>query len=159
MFDHLLQSNQMMSPWRQLMNMAGMGVGVHSRIPFGAVNVWNNEDSALVAVALPGVDADEVELTVQDKQLTIRATRKAPVLAEGEQMIRRERESGTIERTVTLAHRVDADRVEAQFANGMLNVRLPRVEQEKPRRVTIQTTTGGNTSMASPTVTPATPAN
>ena len=138
MFEQLLQTRNL-TPWRHLMNMAGMGMGVQGRIPFGALNVWSSKDDALVAVALPGVEPDQVQLDVEENRLTIRANRTVPASVEGEQLMRREREGGAIERTVNLPHRVDVERAEASFADGMLRIRLPRVEEEKARRIEIRT--------------------
>lgn len=105
---------------------------------FPAVNLWAGPDSIAVTAELPGVAPDAVELSVKEDVLTIRGSR-AP--ASGEETLgwhRRERAYGDFQRLVQLPFRVDADRVEARFENGVLEVELHRPEEDKPRRIEIK---------------------
>lgn len=101
------------------------------------VNVWLGDNSVVVAAEMPGLSHDDIELTVQDDRLTIRGNR--PLAADDNQVAwhRRERVTGSFARTVDLPFRVDADKVEARFQNGVLAVEMQRPEQDRPRRIAI----------------------
>jgi len=101
------------------------------------VNVWLGDNSVVVAAEMPGLSHDDIELTVQDDTLTIRGER--PLTADDNQVAwhRRERAFGSCMRTVELPFRVDSDKVEARFQNGVLAVEMHRPEQDRPRRIAI----------------------
>lgn len=101
------------------------------------VNVWLGDNSVVVAAEMPGRSHDDIELTVQDDTLTIRGGR--PRAADDNQVTwhRRERATGSFARTVELPFRVDPDKVDARFLNGVLAVEMQRPEQDRPRRISI----------------------
>jgi len=101
------------------------------------VNVWLGDNSVLVTAEMPGLSHDDIELTVQDDTLTIRGER--PLASDDNQVTwhRRERVSGSFARTVELPFRVDPDKVEARFQNGVLAVQMQRPEEDRPRRIAI----------------------
>jgi len=103
---------------------------------FPAVNVYAGHDGMALIAELPGVEAGDLE--VQAHQDTLTLSGKRPFAAEkAEAYHRRERRSGTFTRTVQLPWRVDPDRIEAHFENGVLRLSLPRPEEDKPRRIAI----------------------
>ncbi|TGN18827.1 Hsp20/alpha crystallin family protein [Leptospira idonii] len=104
---------------------------------FPPVNVYTKEDEALVAALVPGLEADQIEISVKDNHLTIQGRKKAEDLAEGTEVLRREIFSGEFHRTVELPFRVNQDLVVAKYTNGVLNIHLPRREEDKPKKVTI----------------------
>ena len=104
---------------------------------YPAINVWTNEDSAVVTAELPGIVLDDIDITVEDDVLTLRGHRQ-PDEAEGVTYHRQERRYGTFLRTFRLPFRVDAGKVEATFAKGVLNLVLPRAEEDKPRKIAIK---------------------
>jgi HSP20 family protein len=104
---------------------------------YPAMNVWSDEDSALVTAELPGVDLDDIDITVEDDILTLRGVRK-PDEREGVTYHRQERRYGRFLRTLRLPFRVDAEKVEATFAKGVLNLVLPRAAEDKPRKIAIR---------------------
>jgi HSP20 family protein len=94
---------------------------------------------------LPGFEAKDIDVSVEGDTLTLRATRapdartSAPATDSNATVARRrERTHGQFVRTVQLPHAVDVERVQATFANGLLEVELPRAESDKPRRIAIQ---------------------
>ena len=102
------------------------------------VDVWANEDEVVVEAVLPGVDARDVDISVEEDVLTLRARRDAPELAEGEGVYRRERGFGEVSRRFKLPYRVDPSTVDARFAGGVLEVHLPRAAADRPRRIPVQ---------------------
>lgn len=87
---------------------------------------------------LPGIDADSIEVTVDDDVLTVGA-RRAEELAEGEKPFIRERVVGSFSRRLYLGESADADNIEASYRDGVLTVRVPLTEKAQPRKVEIRT--------------------
>lgn len=104
---------------------------------FPALNLWGNEETLHLTAEIPGVDAEALQIHVEKDVLTIRGERKTPE-DKDRQWYRRERLHGSFERSLTLPYRVDADAVDASLQNGILTLRLPRAEADKPRRITVQ---------------------
>ena len=104
---------------------------------FPAVNVWQGTDSTAVTAELPGVEPSDIDIQVKEDLLTIAGQRRAPGEA-GQTWHRRERGYGRFSRVIRLPYRVDADKVQARFENGVLQIELHRPEADKPRRIEIK---------------------
>ena len=134
-----------MNPWQetarlqQEMNRLFDNFNIGSERAFPPVNVWSNDDSALVTAELAGLDKDDLKLSVMDQKLILEGTRKAEQLKENETYHRQERGLGDFRRTIQLPFSVDENKISAQFKNGVLTVTLPRAEQDKPKRIAIAT--------------------
>ncbi|MDQ1685849.1 MAG: hypothetical protein QOC82_2586 [Frankiaceae bacterium] len=102
------------------------------------MDVIRQGDELIVRFDLPGVPTDKISLTVENHTLTVTAERHAPY-GEGEQVLVQERFDGTMTRRLRVPDWVDGERVSADYADGVLCVRLPLAEQAKPRRVEIRT--------------------
>jgi HSP20 family protein len=105
-------------------------------INYPAVNLWLGDDSVVVTAELPGLNTNDVDLTIRENTLTIHGERKTPE-AENADWHRQERVAGEFTRTITLPFRVDPDRVDARFANGVLQVEMQRPEADKPHKIKI----------------------
>jgi HSP20 family protein len=105
--------------------------------------VETGEDFVLRA-DLPGMSESDVNIELEDNVLTISGERKAEHEERKEGYYRVERASGAFSRTLTLPEGVDPERVRASFDKGVLEVRIPKPEQRKPRKVTISA--GGGAS-------------
>lgn len=101
-----------------------------------AVSVWGDENHLHVEAELPGVSEKDVEITVHDGVLTIRADRRPE---EGLAYLYNNRAFGSFERAIVLPEAVDADKVEALMTNGVLRVDLPKHEAARPRKITLKT--------------------
>jgi HSP20 family protein len=101
------------------------------------MNVWTDEDSAIVTAELPGVNLDNIDISVENDVLTLRGERQRDE-QEGATYHRRERRYGSFVRTFRVPFRVDAEQVEATFKNGVLNIVLPRAEEDKPKRISVK---------------------
>ena len=86
---------------------------------------------------LPGIDKDEVEITVEDGILTLSGERRFTEEGEEKNYRRIERAYGSFSRAFTLPSAVDAERIEASFKDGLLTVTVPKAEVAKARKITI----------------------
>jgi HSP20 family protein len=99
------------------------------------VNVFRKGDDLVVLIELAGIKKSDLEIQVKD---TLRiAGRKAVDYSEKASLHRRERLSGEFDRAVTFPIQIDADRVKAEYRNGMLALSLPRAEGDKAKSITI----------------------
>ena len=103
---------------------------------YPTLEVYANEEEALVRAALPGVKAEALELNIEGGLLSLKGERAADTAGK---VRRREQLGGRFARRVELPFEVETDKVEAAFENGVLTVRLPRVEADKPRAIEIKT--------------------
>jgi HSP20 family protein len=99
-----------------------------------AINLWETGDALVAEAELPGVQQDQLDISVVGNDLTLKVER--PELEkEGVTFHRRERPSGSFVRVVRLPTEVDANRVEAELRNGVLTVTLPKAESARPRKI------------------------
>jgi HSP20 family protein len=96
------------------------------------------KDEVVLRFDLPGIDPGSIEVTVDRGVLTVSARREEEI-AEDEQLFVRERTMGTYTRRVYLSEHLDASAVDAAYDDGVLAVRIPVLEQAKPRKVEVQT--------------------
>jgi HSP20 family protein len=102
------------------------------------LNLWGSDDHLFVEAELPGYELDDVEIFVSaDNQLSIQGERKPPQ-HEGGTWHRQERGFGNFNRMIELPEPVDADKVSAEFDNGVLTITLPKREEAKPRRIEVK---------------------
>ncbi|MDZ4727173.1 MAG: Hsp20/alpha crystallin family protein [Leptospira sp.] len=104
---------------------------------FPPINVFTREDEALVSALVPGMDIENIDISVKDNILTIHGKKNAEELAEGTEIHRREIYSGNFTRSVELPFRVNQEKVTAKYTNGVLNILLPRREEDKPKKINI----------------------
>lgn len=109
-----------------------------SATSYPAINIWADEDSALITAEIPGVSKDDLEINVTGDTLTITGERKQDELPEGARYHRRERSYGKFNRNIQLPYTVDINKVKANFINGVLEVNLPRIEAEKPKKIAVK---------------------
>ena len=104
------------------------------------VDVFTATDQAVIRAALPGVNPEDVDVSVFENTVTISAKLPTRSMPDGEQVtwLVAELGTGSFERTIRLPFQIEEEQVEAQFANGLLQLILPKVEAEKPHRVSIQ---------------------
>jgi HSP20 family protein len=96
------------------------------------------KDEVVLRFDLPGIDPGSIEVTVDRGVLTVSARREEE-FAEDEQVFVRERTMGTFTRRVYLSEHLDASAIEAAYDDGVLAVRIPVLEQARPRKVEIKT--------------------
>jgi HSP20 family protein len=106
---------------------------------FPAMNVWMNEEGAVVTAELPGVDVKDLEINVVGETLTLSGERKPLDLPKEAVVHRQERGMGKFTRTIDLPFNVDSGKVQATLEKGILRILLPRAEQDKPRKIQVRT--------------------
>jgi HSP20 family protein len=112
-----------------------------SEFEYPPINVWTSEKSARVTALLPGYDRDKIDVSIAGSTLTLKGEiAAASEKADGESYHRREREHAgrKFARTVELPFAIEADRVEASFKDGVLEVELPRSTAELPKKIAVQ---------------------
>jgi HSP20 family protein len=87
---------------------------------------------------LPGVTRDDVTISLQEDVLALEGKREPKVQEDNVNWQRRERAYGTFSRAVQLPFRVDADKVQARFNNGILEIELQRLEADRPKKIEIR---------------------
>jgi HSP20 family protein len=102
------------------------------------VDIFSTGEHELVIKAeVPGMNRDDLEITVENFTLTIRGEKKAEQTVKDEQFHRVERSYGTFSRSFALPNTVDPNRVEADYKDGVLTVKLPLREEAKPRQIKV----------------------
>lgn len=102
-----------------------------------AMDLVEGGDALVLRADLPGMTEADVAIEIKDNVLTISGERKSEHEENGESFYRAERAFGSFSRSLTLPDGVDPDAVAATFANGVLEVRVPKPAERKPHRVAI----------------------
>jgi len=105
---------------------------------FPALNIWSNEDELIITAEVPGINPEDLDLSVVGDNLTLKGERKAEEMDENARYHRQERGYGSFSRTVQLPFPVDIDKVDANFTNGVLEITMPRAEADKPRKIAVK---------------------
>jgi HSP20 family protein len=106
-------------------------------IPYPPLDLVDQDDKVVVKAALPGVDRDEVTLSVLGDTLTIAGEKKLPA-TEDVTYIRHERPHGTFRRLVDMPYSVDQSKITATYKDGVLTITLPKAEEAKPRQIKVE---------------------
>jgi HSP20 family protein len=102
-----------------------------------AMDLLETENDFVLRADLPGLSEEDVNIELEDSVLTISGERKAEHEERKEGYYRVERASGNFSRSLTLPEGIDPDAVQATFDRGVLEVRIPKPEERKPRKVSI----------------------
>jgi HSP20 family protein len=102
------------------------------------INVWANEEDVLLDVQVPGVNPEQIDLNVSRDEVSLGLERAGDEPEEEVTRHRIERGSGSFSRRLQLPFEVDLDQVKAEYAHGVLRVKLRRHEESKPRKVTVK---------------------
>lgn len=113
--------------------MRGPSRGVSRSLPMDA---YRRGDRFYVHLDLPGVQGDSIELTCEQNVLTVEAERRWE-RQEDDQVVVAERPEGRFRRQLFLSDALDAERVEADYEDGVLTITIPVAEQAKPRRIEV----------------------
>jgi HSP20 family protein len=106
---------------------------------FPLMNVTEDKDKYYVRAELPGIKAEDLDISVTGDTLSISGERKPDAENEKAQFHRREREAGRFSRIVSLPAQVDTGKVEAHCTDGVLTVVLPKAEVAKPKQISVKT--------------------
>lgn len=103
------------------------------------VNVYNGQSEIIVLAELPGVQTKDLELSITAETLVLKGQKAATIGEDEVRYHRRERGSGQFNRTIILPDKVDADKVSAKLANGVLTITLPKSEWARPKQIAVTT--------------------
>jgi HSP20 family protein len=123
---------------RQFDRLARTTFGPSAGMPMDAVR---REGDVVLRFDVPGIDPDSIEVTVDRGVLSVSATRtdeRSENENKNEKFVVRERTTGTVTRRVRLSENLNAEAVEADYRNGVLQVRIPVLEQAKPRKIEVR---------------------
>jgi HSP20 family protein len=113
----------------------GNGQGDRSWVP--ALDVWETDDAYVYAFDLPGIPEDKISVEFEDGVLTVSAERDRTEQTEGDKFYRYERRFGSFQRTLGLPQGVKDSDISASYANGVLELRVGKPEEVKPRKIQI----------------------
>lgn len=127
-----------LNPWRELErhNSTSNGSTLPSSSKFPAINIWLGADSATLTAEVPGLIADDIEISLAGKTLTLSGSKKINDAKETDYR-HRERWHGQFSKTFELPFNIEYEKVAAGISNGVLHIELPRAESEKPRKISV----------------------
>ena len=103
------------------------------------VDVADTEDSVAVTASLPGVKAEDIDISITGTTLTIKGETKSEEDADEPNYYRKERRFGSFERLLKLPVKVEADKAQATFEDGVLKIELPKASDVKPQTIEVKT--------------------
>ena len=102
------------------------------------VDIRDTEESIFLTFELPGLNKEDIKVSVADNVLTITGERKAKSEENEDGFVRREIRSGSFSRSFTLPQSVNSKKVSADYRNGLLEIRLDKAEELKPRQIEVK---------------------
>jgi len=121
----------------RLMNGVFDGPGSAKQNWVPALDVWETDTELVYAFDLPGIDEQDVSIEAQDDTLTVTAKREKTIEEAGDRFVRFERRYGTFTRAVGLPAGVDDSKIAATYEKGVLEIRVPKPVEAKPRKISI----------------------
>jgi HSP20 family protein len=103
-----------------------------------SVDIFEHDDNLVIRAELPGVERDDIDISVENNTLVLRGERKREKELKEENAYRLERVFGVFTRSFSLPKTVDPQGIAASYKNGVLEIRLPKAEAAKPRKVEIE---------------------
>jgi HSP20 family protein len=124
---------------RLLDTVSGETVGDVGAGVFPPLNITQDDDNFYLRAEIPGIKPAELSISALRNRVSISGKREIPREHERVSYHRKERPEGAFNRAVTLPTEVDAERVDARYADGILTLTLPKAEQAKPRQISVKT--------------------
>jgi len=111
--------------------------GLFDRSISPVVDVVENENEIILVCDLPGVDKNDLDLTITRNVMTIKGEKKGREKSEGDTMFRKETWSGAFQRTISLPESVDPEKINASMRDGVLTVKIAKREEVRPRQISV----------------------
>ena len=109
---------------------------------FAPTDVSEDANGIQISMELPGVEPEDVRLSLENNILTIRGDKRQQAEQKNERVHRFERTYGTFERTFVLPSTVDSEGIDARYENGVLLITVPKAERAKPREIRVKSSAG-----------------
>ncbi len=138
-FRELAALQNEMGRWMNQAAGGGAGDSQQTSTWLPAVDVWETENALVLSFDLPGIPEDKISIELDDNVLTVSGERAREQEETGERFYRYERRFGSFARSVTLPAGVNEDQIQANYRDGVLEVRVPKPEEQKPKRIQIGT--------------------
>jgi len=122
-------------PFRDLDRLTQQVFGTAARPAVMPMDAWRDGDEFVVEFDLPGMKPDSLDLDIERNVITVRAER--PDLDTTRDMLAAERPRGVFSRQLFLGENLDTDRIDAEYTDGVLRLRIPVAEKAKPRKIDI----------------------
>ena len=110
------------------------------------LDVWETDNDVVYAFDLPGIPEDKISIEVKDDTLTVSAEREKTEETSDDRFYRFERRYGSFSRAVGLPQGVDEDQISAAYRNGVLEIRVPKPAEQKPRKIELRKTVEAHTN-------------
>jgi HSP20 family protein len=123
-------------PFRDLDRLTQQVFGTMTRPATMPLDAWREGDEFVVELDLPGVDADKLDIDVERNILTVKAERLSR-MPDAANSVAHERPWGVFSRQLVLGDALDTEKVDADYSDGVLTLRIPIAEQAKPRKVRV----------------------
>jgi HSP20 family protein len=136
-FDPFREVAALQNEMGRLLGMFREGNGNTERSWVPALDVWETDDAYVYAFDLPGIPEDRISVEFEDGVLTVGAERERTEQTEGDKFYRYERRFGSFQRTLGLPQGVKDSDISASYANGVLELRVAKPEEVKPRKIQI----------------------
>ena len=104
-----------------------------------SIDVYEDKDNVTVQAELPGMKKDEIDVSMVGDTLTISGERKHHEEKKEGETYRAERYFGRFQRSITLPQRVDAEKIQANYKDGVLTITCPKAEEVKPKQIDVKT--------------------
>jgi HSP20 family protein len=116
----------------------GWPVGGTRRYAYPQVNIWTNEDGAVITSEVPGIDLKDIAVEVMGNRVTVIVEIPERPREQDAFYIRSELQTGRFSRELTLPFKINAEKTKAEYAKGVLKIHLSRAEEDKPKKITIK---------------------
>jgi HSP20 family protein len=137
-FRELAALQNEMGRWMsQVAGVGGLAGNGQSSTWMPAVDVWETDKELVLSFDLPGIPEDKIAVELEDNILTVTGERERTQEHSNDRFYRFERRHGSFSRSVTLPTGVSEDSIQADYKDGVLEVRVPKPEEQKPKRIQI----------------------
>ena len=103
-----------------------------------SVDIYETDEAIILKAELPGIKKEDVSVEIKDNVLTLKGERIEDKEIKEGSYFRKERCFGTFSRAFNLQHRVQPDKIKAKFKDGILEIEIPKPEEEKPKQITVK---------------------
>jgi len=103
-----------------------------------AADIIENEKEFLIKAEIPGMDQEDIDISIDGNCLTIKGEKKTEKEEKGEKYLRREMSCGSFSRSFTINHEIKADEIKAGYKNGIVEITIPKEEKVKPKKIEIR---------------------
>jgi len=103
-----------------------------------SVDIYETDEAIILKAELPGIKKEDISVEVKDNILTLKGERAEEKEIKEKNYYRKERAFGTFNRAFNLQHRIQPDKIKARFKDGVLEIEIPKPEEEKPKQITVK---------------------